>query len=96
MVHLYCLIVMPSIAAPVGGSVSRRGQSGMMKPMGDDNRVSSRGDDLLPEEETAGTADAHAQAEAILSESDERSENRSAAPDTYLEGRSSDQATPPA
>jgi len=64
--------------------------------MGDDKRVSNRADELLPEEEGAGTADAEAQAEAILAESDERSENRSAAPDTYLEGRSSDEATPPA
>ena len=64
--------------------------------MGDDKRVSSRANELLPEEEGPGTADARAQADAILAESDERSEDRSAAPDTYLEGRTSDEATPPA
>jgi hypothetical protein len=37
----------------------------------DDERVESRSD-LLPEEQVAGSDDPHAQAEAILAESDER------------------------
>ncbi len=37
-----------------------------------DDRISSRADDLLPEERAAGSADSTAQAKAILEESDER------------------------
>ncbi|WP_212997650.1 hypothetical protein [Winogradskya consettensis] len=37
-----------------------------------DDRVEQRAAELLPEEETAGSADPRAQAEAILAESDER------------------------
>jgi hypothetical protein len=40
----------------------------------DDDRVETRAE-LLPEEETAGSDDPHAQAEAILEESDERTED---------------------
>ena len=35
-------------------------------------RVERRAEDLLPEEESAGSEDPHAQAEAILADSDER------------------------
>ena len=63
----------------------------------DDPRIAERADELLPEEKNAGgSADPHAQAEAILAESDERSADRDAAPDTYIEERTSDDATPPA
>jgi hypothetical protein len=40
----------------------------------DESRIERRAD-LLPEEVTAGSDDAEAQAEAILEESDERTEN---------------------
>lgn len=39
-----------------------------------DDRVETRAE-LLPEEEAAGSDDPHAQAEAILEESDERTES---------------------
>jgi hypothetical protein len=38
-------------------------------------RVEMRAEDLLPEEESAGSDDPHAQAEAILADSDERTED---------------------
>jgi hypothetical protein len=38
-------------------------------------RVEVRAEDLLPEEESAGSEDPHAQAEAILADSDERTED---------------------
>jgi len=40
----------------------------------EDDRVETRAE-LLPEEEAAGSDDPHAQAEAILEESDERTED---------------------
>lgn len=40
----------------------------------DDARIDSRAD-LLPEEQAAGSDDPHAQAEAILEESDERTDD---------------------
>ena len=61
----------------------------------DDQRVSTRSE-LLPEEEAAGSDDPEAQAAAILEESEERLLDRSAAPSTHLEERTSDEATPPA
>jgi hypothetical protein len=60
-----------------------------------DDRVARRAKALLPEEKVAGTADPDAQAEQILAESDERQLDREAAPDTTLERRTSDEATPP-
>jgi hypothetical protein len=59
-----------------------------------DDRVATRAD-LLPEESAAGSEDAHAQAEAILSDSDERSEDLEAAPGKFVEHRTSDEATEP-
>lgn len=44
--------------------------------MPDDERVAQRADELLPEEEAAGSDDPDAQAEAILAESDERQAER--------------------
>jgi hypothetical protein len=38
-------------------------------------RVEMRAEDLLPEEESAGSEDPRAQAEAILADSDERTED---------------------
>jgi hypothetical protein len=61
-----------------------------------ERRIERRAAELLPEEETAGSADPEAQAKVILEESDERSEDRDAAPDSFVEHRTSDEATPPA
>jgi hypothetical protein len=41
-----------------------------------DERTVQRAQDLLPEEETAGSDDPTAQAEAVLADSDERTERR--------------------
>lgn len=60
-----------------------------------DPRVAHRAAHLLPEEEAAGTADRVTQAEIILEESDQRSEDRDAAPDSFVEHRTSDEATAP-
>jgi hypothetical protein len=60
-----------------------------------DQRVERRAE-LTPEEQRAGSDDPHAQATAILEDSDVRSNDRTAAPGTHLERRSSDEATPPA
>ncbi|SNY30752.1 hypothetical protein [Paractinoplanes atraurantiacus] len=58
-----------------------------------DDRIGQRAADLLPEERAGGgSADPRAQAEAILADSDEREENPGAAPDSFLERRSSGQA----
>lgn len=46
--------------------------------------------DLLPEEQSVGSADPEAQAEVILEESLERTEVPNAAPDTHLERRHSE------
>ncbi|WBB54753.1 hypothetical protein [Verrucosispora sp. WMMD573] len=60
----------------------------------DQERVESRAH-LLPEEAAAGSDDAHAQADAILAESDAREADQNAAPDTVLERRTSDQTVNP-
>ena len=60
-----------------------------------DQRVARRADELLPEEDVAGSADPGTQARVILEESDARSEDRDAAPDSFVEHRTSEQATPP-
>ena len=58
-----------------------------------DDRVESRAEHLLPEEEEAvGSEDPTAQAEVILDESDEREADPEAAPDTILERRTSEEA----
>lgn len=61
----------------------------------DDERVASRASELLPEEQVVGSDDPEAQAEAILEDSEERTADRTAAPDTVLEHRTSDDATEP-
>ncbi|KAB1139238.1 hypothetical protein ACLQ22_23525 [Micromonospora sp. DT178] len=66
----------------------------MSHEQSDQERVESRAH-LLPEEAAAGSDDPHAQAEAILAESDLREEDRNAAPDTVLERRTSDQTVTP-
>jgi hypothetical protein len=61
----------------------------------ENDRVTSRAEDLLPEERIAGSDDPHGQAEVILDESDERQDDRDAASDTLVEHRSSVDVTPP-
>ena len=60
----------------------------------DDDRVRSRAE-LLPEERAAGSDDPQAQAEAVLADSDERTEVPGAAPDTSLERRTSAESADP-
>ena len=61
-----------------------------------DDRIGQRAADLLPEEQAAGgSADPRAQAEAILSDSDQREADQTSAPDSFLEHRRSDQTTTP-
>jgi hypothetical protein len=64
--------------------------------MSDDPRVDRRAAQLLPEEQVVGSDDHRRQAELILEESDARSEDREAAPGSFVEHRTSDEATPPA
>lgn len=47
------------------------------------------------EEKAAGSSDPQRQSELILEESEIRKQDRDAAPDTHLEKRTSDEATPP-
>ncbi|MDZ7679827.1 MAG: hypothetical protein U5K29_14885 [Acidimicrobiales bacterium] len=60
----------------------------------DENKISTRAD-LLPEEQAAGSDDPEGQAEAVLTESEERRRSRNAAPSTHLEHRTSEDTTPP-
>lgn len=60
--------------------------------IGDDERVHSRAAHLLPEEAGPGSEDPEAQAQAVLADSDERTEHPGAAPDTVLEQRTSQDA----
>ena len=59
----------------------------------DQERFESRADHLLPEEESVGSDDRRAQAAAILHESDVREDDPQAAPDSFLERRTSAHAT---
>ena len=65
-------------------------------PDATDPRVARRAAELLPEEDAVGSANPVKQAEVILDDSDARSEDRNAAPDSFVEHRTSDEATPPA
>jgi hypothetical protein len=61
-----------------------------------DDRTDQRAADLLPEERSAGgSGDPKAQAEAILADSDEREADLEAAPDSFLEHRTSGQTVTP-
>ncbi|MEU5938688.1 hypothetical protein ABZ807_05790 [Micromonospora sp. NPDC047548] len=66
----------------------------MSHEQSDQERVESRAH-LLPEEAALGSENPQAQADAILTESDIREEDRNAAPDTVLEDRTSDQTVTP-
>lgn len=65
-------------------------RAGMTDERSDQERIESRAH-LLPEEAAVGSENPEAQADAILTESDIREEDRNAAPDTVLERRTSDQ-----
>ncbi len=60
----------------------------------DDERVAGRAE-LLPEEQRVGSDDPEAQAEAIIEESDARTESRDAAPSSTVEHRTSEDVVPP-
>src|ERR1700730_16786071 len=62
---------------------------------GSDDRVASRASELLPEELAVGGENALGLAEAVLADSDERSADRDAAPDSSVEHRTSAEATAP-
>jgi hypothetical protein len=62
----------------------------------EEERAASRADQLLPEERAAGSGDPQAQADAILADSDRRSEDRAGPSDASAEHRTSDEATEPA
>lgn len=62
---------------------------------GDKERVQHRSGKLLPEEMEAGSDDPKAQAEAILEESDERSEDRIAPSSKPVEQRRSEDTVEP-
>jgi hypothetical protein len=64
-------------------------------PEPDELRVAARATELLPEELAAGSDDPEAQAEAILEDSDAREADRTAAPGSFVEHRTSDEATEP-
>jgi hypothetical protein len=57
-----------------------------------DERIASRAKHLLPEEQAVGSTDPEAQAAAILADSDVREKDRQAAPDSFVEHRTSEQA----
>jgi hypothetical protein len=61
----------------------------------DDERVDQRAADLLPEELAAGSDDPHAQAAAILHDSDVREADPQGAPDSFVERRTSAQTVTP-
>ena len=63
--------------------------------MASDDRVSRRAAELTDEERRNGTDDPEAQAAQILRESDQRQADRNAAPASFVEHRTSDEATPP-
>ncbi len=62
--------------------------------MSDMDRVEQRAA-LLPEERAAGSDDPRAQAEAVLGDSDVREADQEAAPDSFLERRTSSETVDP-
>jgi hypothetical protein len=59
-----------------------------------DERIESRSE-LTAEEKAVGSEDPEAEAREILEESDERSLDRNAAPESWVEHRTSDETVPP-
>lgn len=82
----------PAWVAAAGLPVGVLGHAGGMDSQ--DERVRSRAE-LTPEERAAGSENPTAQAEAVLADSDERTEVPNAAPDTVLERRTSAESTDP-
>ena len=60
-----------------------------------DDRVAARAKDAPPEEQRVGSDDPDAQAAALLADSDLRSLDRTAAPGTRVEHRTSEETTEP-
>jgi hypothetical protein len=75
--------------------VNEREQTGTYELMTDEERARTRAKNLLPEEQSAGSDDPEGQAASILSESDARQQDRSAAPGTVLEHRRSEETVEP-
>jgi len=61
----------------------------------DPDRAETRAAHLTGAEQVAGSDDPLRQAELILEDSDQRSEDREAAPSSFVEHRTSDEATAP-
>lgn len=61
----------------------------------DDDQVERRASGLLPEERAVGSDDPEAQADAILEESDQRSDERNSGPHALVERRTSDETVAP-
>jgi len=61
----------------------------------DEERVATRAE-LIGEEHDAGSDDPHAQARAILEDSEMRTRDRDAAPGSFVEHRRSEDTVPPA
>jgi len=66
-----------------------------MRDEPDAKRVKRRADPLLPEERKGGSDDPSAQAEEILAESDERTEDRVSPPGKPVERRHSEDTVEP-
>ena len=71
------------------------GYDGTMTDETTEPRITSRAADLLPEERAAGSADAQAQAAAILRDSDLREAGVESTPDLRAEHRTSEETVPP-
>jgi hypothetical protein len=76
--------------APPDGAPGEPPDSAPPDSTGD--RADRRAAHLLPEERATGSDDPHAQAEAILADSDLREADQEAAPDSFVEHRTSAQA----
>jgi hypothetical protein len=60
--------------------------------MTDRERIAERAQHLLPEEQRVGSDDPEAQADALLTESDERERYSESTPDLRIEHRTSEEA----
>lgn len=78
-------------SAPEGTETATGGVDGPLEA--DGARALNRARNPLPEEEAAGVESPVAQAAQVLEESDERTAYADPAPDSFLERRTSDEAT---
>ena len=60
--------------------------------MTDEERVAQRAQHLLPEEDRVGSDDPEAQADALLTDSDQRERYEESTPDLRIEHRTGDEA----